>query len=262
MDISIGRETISLPLYIPPGRLSPLLVIPGLGITEKKWEWMMRTFFYRFLRSGYPVILYPLPYHLGRGEGVKDFKQLDDEGTWNFFRKGKEEINRIIEKMEEEFGWKEFYLLGISLGGMLGMMVLSGEEKVKKGIFLGTGGNFEEILWHGIMRFFIPKDCSRRDCHKFHREYQNLLSKGDYRELEKLPRYCFLYDPLTQAHRIKNKDILLIHGLFDTIIPFTSFLSLRKALPHAETLILPASHSTLLFFSPLIYSRIEKFLKK
>ncbi|HEX68356.1 MAG TPA: alpha/beta hydrolase [bacterium] len=254
--ILIPEVEVELTLLIFNSTFTPLIFLPGLGTSKRKMELIRFLFLSSLAEKGYPVIIYP-----SYGRDKRKFFRMRDGEMWEFFQFHSYRIKKIMDWLEEKKKWHKFNLMGMSLGGMLGMMLLSEDERTRKGIFMGVGGDFEKILWQGALRFLLPKDCSRKQCHLLHEKYRKILKRGNFTELHSLPRYCFLYDPLTSAMRIKNKKVLLIHGLFDEVIPYPAFLTLKKALPQASSLLLPLTHTTLFLFLPLIKWRIEKFLK-
>ena len=238
-------------------RHPPLIFIHGLGITERKKNFLIHSFS-PLIKKGHPILFYTLPGHLSRGRGRKrHIWKMKDEEFLQFFVQSVKEIRGIMSWS----GGEEFDILGISMGGMIGMITMALDKRVRKGVFLLTGGNFEKILWRGIMRFVIPKDCDRMTCRKLHLRYHEILDKGRLEELVELPRFCFLYDPLSFAHLLRSRDVLMINGFLDTVIPLSSARELKERIGSPYWVIYPGTHLSLPLFLPLLKKRIEKFLE-
>ncbi|NOZ63995.1 MAG: alpha/beta hydrolase [Caldiserica bacterium] len=253
-----SKETLELDLFSPATPRYPLLIfIHGLGITEKKKDFLLRSFL-PLVKNGHPLLFYTLPGHLSRKQGnKKDNWRMDDAEFLRFFVQSVKEIRGLM----DWFGEEQFDVLGISMGGMIGTVAMAMDERVQKGVFLLTGGNLEKILWRGVMRFVLPKDCDRETCHMLHLRYQEILEKGRLEELAELPRFCFLYDPLTFAHLLRGKDVLMVNGLLDGVINLSSAYELRRRMGNPSWLLFPGTHISLPLFLPLLRKRIEKFLQ-
>lgn len=94
-----------------------------------------------------------------------------------------------------------------------------------------------------------------------HKIYKKLIDIQLYEEIESLPKKCFLYDPLTYLENLKEKNVLMINGLFDMIIPFYSVLEIKRYLKNCRILWYPGTHLTLKYFLPFFKKSILKFLK-
>jgi len=148
----------------------------------------------------------------------------------------------------------------MSLGGIIGLITTGVEEKIEKSVIFISGGNLEIVTWKGILRFKLKKDCPRSACKNMHRVYKKLLDKKMYDEILKLPRKCFLYDPLTYKEFLKNKKILMINGLFDFIIPPLSAFEMKKGMKNTKLIWCPSTHLSFPLFFPFFKKKIFKFL--
>ncbi len=238
-------------LFIPSYCSSILIILPGAGFNEKSKRNILNRFNF-LLRKGIGLCIFELT------EGNLNKK---DAEFFEFFKDKVGEIRGIIRFIEKTFKEKEIFLLGISFGGIIGFIVSAIEEKIKKCIFLISGGNIEVITWQSMLRFYLKKDCSRRTCRRMHKIYRKLLNKELYEEIKNLPRKCFIYDPLTYVEKLKNKKILMVNGLFDTIIPFFCVLELKRKIKNMKVLWYPGTHFTFMYFFIFIKKKIIKFLK-
>jgi len=238
-------------IYLPLNFNTITIILPGAGYSKKTKR----------------IIFKNLNYLLEEKIGlcIFEMKKCDlnktDEEFFEFFKKIVGEIRGIIKFIDLNFKPKNINIIGVSLGGIIGFVVGAIEERIKKFIFLITGGNFEFITWKSILRFYFKKDCKRNVCRKMHKIYKHFLKNKLYNEIQNLPRKCFLYDPLTYTENLKNRQILMINGLFDFIIPFWSVIEIKKKIKNAKILWYPGTHLTLRYFLPFYKRVILKFLK-
>jgi pimeloyl-ACP methyl ester carboxylesterase len=238
-------------IYLPLNFDSISIILPGAGYNEKTKR----------------IILKNLNYLLKEKIGLCIFEMNEsnlnkkDEEFFEFFRKIVGEVRGIIKFIDSNFKPKNINIIGVSLGGIIGFIVGAIEEKIKKFVFLVTGANFELITWRSILRFYLKKDCKRNVCRRMHKIYKHFLKNKFYSEIQNLPRKCFLYDPLTYTENLKNREILMINGLFDFIIPFWSVIEVKKRIKNVKVLWYPGTHLTLKYFLPFYKKKILEFLK-
>ncbi len=74
-------------------------------------------------------------------------------------------------------------------------------------------------------------------------------------------RQSQLFDPLTFAHLIKQRKVLMINARFDPVIPRKSTMKLWHALGEPPIIWLPSTHITSCIFQGLIMKKTIEFLK-
>lgn len=238
-------------IFLPQKFFSVLIIIPGAGFNEKSKNNLLKHFKF-LLKKEIGICIFNL------NDGNLNKKDAD---FFVFFKSKIAEIKGTISFIEKNLQTKNIYLMGISLGGIIGFVISGIEERIKKCIFLISGMNLELITWRSLMRFYLKKDCSRKTCRKMHKIYRKLISKKLYEEIENLPRKCFLYEPLTYIEGLKNKDILMINGLFDMIVPFYCTFEVKRRLKKAKILWYPGTHFSYKFFLPFFKNKMLNFLK-
>ncbi|MCM8804692.1 MAG: hypothetical protein NC833_05520, partial [Candidatus Omnitrophica bacterium] len=230
---------------------SILIILPGAGYREKSKELIFKQFKYLIKEK--------------IGLCIVNFRNCDlkkrDIEFFEFIKEYVAKVRGIIKFIAENFVIEDINVIGISFGGIIGFIVCSIEERIKRSIFLISGANFEYITWKSLLRFILKKDCKRNVCKRMHKIYKKFIDAKLYEEIENLPRKCFLYDPFTYLENLKGKDILMINGLFDMIIPFYSVLEIKKRLKNCKILWYPGTHLTLKYFFPFFKKSILKFLK-
>lgn len=234
----------------------PLVIVPGMGCSEQRKQFILRKFSF-LLRKGHPLIFYNL---------APDFPE-HNEAFFLFIRKAVVEIRGLLDLWTREFGRRirgngaGFHCTGMSAGGIAGTILAAVDDRVERLLLLIAGGNFEAIKWKGILRCRMKKDCPHRACRQMYQAYRKLLDMGCYEELFNFPVKCFLFDPLTFAGSLVKKQVLMINGVFDLIIPFFSALELRTRLGNPPILWYPGTHLSLSFFFRFFERRITAFLE-
>ncbi|MGC8976755.1 MAG: hypothetical protein ACP5OB_03950 [Candidatus Ratteibacteria bacterium] len=239
-------------IFLPYDSSSILVVLPQAGYNEKTKKWILRQLMYLLEEEKIGLCI--------ANYGNHYFKKTDEE-FFDYFKKSISEIRGIILFIREKLKIEKIDIMGLSFGGILGFILAAVEEKIKKCIFLISGGNFEYITWRSVLRFILKKDCSRITCKNMHKIYKKFLQKKMYDEIFNLPRKCFLYDPVTFLEYLKEKDILMINGLFDMVIPFFSVLEIKRKVKNIKILWYPGTHLTFRYFFPFFKNSVLRFLK-
>ena len=227
---------------------NPVIIIPGAGCNDEKKRVIISKFKF-LIRENFSLIFYNYP-------DLNVFS-FSDNDFFNYIKRCVEEIRGVIKTIENS---SSFSIIGMSLGGIIGLITTGVEEKIEKSVIFISGGNFEIITWKGFLRFKLKKDCSRIACKNMHKVYKKLLDKKMYDEILKLPRKCFLYDPLTFKEFLKNKKILMINGLFDFIIPPLSAIEMKKGMKNIRHIWCPSTHLSFPLFFPFFKKKIFRFL--
>ena len=94
---------------------------------------------------------------------------------------------------------------GISLGGIISSVVAAVDPSVHSGVFLLAGGDLSQILWG------MPETARFRAA---------WLAAG--RTVADLKALTDPFDPLTYAHGLAGKRLLMIAGKIDEVVPPTS----------------------------------------
>lgn len=101
---------------------------------------------------------------------------------------------------------------GISLGGIVSSIVAAVDPAVTSGVFLLAGGDLSRILWG------MPETARFRDAWQ---------AAG--KTVSDLKVLTDPFDPLTYAHRLAGKHLLMIAGKVDEVIPPASVQALWNA---------------------------------
>lgn len=101
---------------------------------------------------------------------------------------------------------------GISLGGIVSALAAAADPKINRAVLLLAGGGISDVIWN------LPESAPYRAVW-----LATGRTKADFAELTKP------YDPVTYAHRLKTKHVLMLSGNADEVIPPSASLSLWEA---------------------------------
>ncbi len=268
-------------LFLPEERKtdSALIFLHGMGdrnLVPLSW------FPKNFAENGIPSFLMILPYHFERTpKGMKSGKKvlLDDmEDTIKDFQQSVIDVRTSMDWLEEKgISNGEFALMGVSFGGMVGTIASGVDERIKKVILVITGGNFRYITWKSLATRMLRKKyemeantdvygCTEEICEKVHEHYADYIRKLKTPEdIDKVPfeKECFLFDPLTFGHFLKNRKVVMYNAIFDEIIPKKSSELLWEEIGKPERHMLFADHITSIFYKKRILKRgLDLILKE
>jgi pimeloyl-ACP methyl ester carboxylesterase len=236
----------------------------------------------KVLQNNISCLFINLPYHLYRTpEGYSSGQMLlgsDDTGTINFFHQAVADIRKAIDFIKINFSERKFTfsICGISLGGMVSVITMAWEKRIKKGAFLLCGGNWNEIYWNGIIKIISRRDVvkkekiTREQASKFYSELPEFIAiykkinpssidmeLENYPELKKfIPKKWFLCDPLTFSHKIRADDVLMINSKFDFFFNKESVLQLWKELGNPRLYWLNNFHTSVVLASKRVQNLI------
>jgi pimeloyl-ACP methyl ester carboxylesterase len=192
----------------------------------------------------------------------------DGISTLNFFKQGTFDIIKTVNILKN-LGYKEISIIGISLGSLFSIMAMALDERIKKGVFILSGGDHSILTWkspvmYKVREIYKKKGITRERCLRA----RTLLSaftesvKKDKNPFNiKTNIICLYFDPLSFAPLINTKKVLMINALFDMIIPRKSTVRLHDALGRPKIIWFPTNHLYLYIFKNRIISYINSFLR-
>lgn len=162
----------------------------------------------RLADRGVGVLFIRLPYYGERrrpGE-ARRFLSMDIERSTRSMRQGICDLRRAAAWLasRSEIDPERIGATGISLGGIVAGVTAAVDPRIGRAATVLAGGDLAEILWN------MPEPESKRAREAFQ-------AAGKTRaDLESLTRP---FDPLTYAHLLKGKRVLMIAGTADEVIP-------------------------------------------
>ena len=219
-------------------------------------------------RKGIASFVLYLVYHSIRmPQDLKQrFPALTSEEWFETYRTSVVDIRQIVDwaKGTTEINSDEIAAVGTSVGGILSAIAMGIDERIRAGVFVISGGNWEEMTWNSKSRTArIGQGCTREECHLIHSHYPEYLAEVAEKGTENVTplKECFLTDPITFASGLQDRPVLMINARWDQIVPKRCTLDLWEAAGKPPIVWLPASHLTIYLWYPLIIRRITSFLR-
>jgi len=252
-----------------------LLFLHGMGdknLSPLTW------FPQKFAEAGISSYLLILPYHFERTPpGMKSGKKylLDDmDDTIKDFKQAVVDLRTSMDVLERKYNAVDFSIMGFSFGGMIGIIAMAIDERIKNGVFVVTGGNYLYITWRSLATKTLRKKyeiesnysvygCSEQICREVHKNYSEYINKlKTTKDLDNVPyvKGCYLFDPLTFAHFVKGRKVILYNAILDEIIPKNAANALWEEMGKPERHWLFADHLTSVLYKGSIFRRIFKLV--
>jgi pimeloyl-ACP methyl ester carboxylesterase len=221
----------------------------------------------RLARKGIASFLLYLPFHSRRLPDEMKSRRFDlKEAEWFAgYRIGVSDISQIVDWAEtmKEIDHEKVAVIGLSLGGFIGSIAMGIDERIKAGVLIVTGGNSAKISrYNRVGGVWKRHQMTAEQYEQYEADYLPYLEAVSKQGWENVQpeRIYFLIDPLTYAHRLRERKLLMINARWDEFIPTEATLDLWKALGECQIMWLPATHASIWLWYPLIASRAYKFL--
>jgi dienelactone hydrolase len=219
------------------------------------------------VRQGIAAFVLYLSFHSRRSPGaMKEYSGPISPQDWLETHRGSvREIRRIIDwaLRREEIDPEKIAVSGISLGGMISSMAVAADKRIAAGIFIVIGGGMEELSL-GSRRNGITgvHACSLAECHAIYSRFPAYLAEVAEKGIDRVTpaRECFLFDPLTYAHLLKERRIMMINARQDEIVSKDSTLKLWEACGRPRLVWLPGTHAGAYSQSTPISDEIVNFI--
>jgi dienelactone hydrolase len=219
------------------------------------------------VKRGIAAFIFYLAFHSRRSvEAEKGYSDPVSPRDWlETHQSSVREIRRIIDwaVKREEIDPQKIAIAGISLGGMISSMAMAAEKRIAAGIFIAIGGNMEELSIGGRRNGITTgHSCSLEECHATYSQYPAYLARVGEQGVDKVvpAKDCFLFDPLTYAHYLRERPILMVNAREDEIVSRDSTLKLWEAYGQPRLVWLAGSHAEAYSQSASISDEIIIFL--
>jgi len=154
--------------------------------------------------------------------------------------------------------------VGISFGGFISAIAMGIDERIKAAGLIVTGGNSTKIGWETRASDYNKGRKQTKDGYQTTlNSYMKYLAEVEEKGLEKVtpPQESFWIDPMTFAHLLRQRPVLMINALWDLAIPKEATVDFWKAAGKPPISWLLATHPTIWLWYPLIRGKIVRFLK-
>lgn len=210
------------------------------------------------LNQGINCAFLNMPFHLQRtpageisGERLIYF---DDIHTLEFYHQAVVDTKRLIDIVQDSFGFKRIILCGFSLGSMVSTISIATDCRINKGILVFGGGNWFEIHWNSTLAYILKGNCmqdgeiTKEKCSLIYKDFPDFLKEFKTTDMElidfelsktgslkdKTTRKCFLCDPLAFGHKISPEKILILGSKLDHFFTKNSVIQLHNEIGNPE----------------------------
>lgn len=262
-----------------------MILLHGFSTGNEKLK-TYHNFIYNMLDENVACLFINLPFHLKRRPHSETSGRrliyYDDLDTLLFFHQCVVDVRKSINIIDSIFSPLTIIICGISLGSIVSIITAALEKKIKKGIFILGGGNWEEIHWNGILRFMLKGNCagdeiiSRQKCHRYYSNFPKFLERlikinpdklttelSEDFELKNLcTKKCYLCDPLIFAHKIDPGKVIMINSRIDHFFSKKSTMYLWEGLGKPEIHWCNYPHLSRILNKKKILKTIKEFIRK
>jgi cephalosporin-C deacetylase-like acetyl esterase len=194
------------------------------------------------------------------------FPYLTSEEWFQVYQTSVIEVRQVIDwaSSRKEIDKEKIAMVGISFGGFISAIAMGIDERIGAGVFIVAGGNNEKISYMGSLST-IMKDYRRTEAEyqQIQQSYWQYLAEVAKKGLGKVtpPIKSFLTDPMTFAHRLRQRPVLMINARWDEAISAEATLDFWKESGEPDIIWLPATHATIWLWYPFISRKIAGFLR-
>lgn len=221
----------------------------------------------KLAKTGVHCFFLYLPFHSRRlpAEMKKRHLNLTENEWFSGYRIAITDVRQVIDwaKTRKEIDSSKIAVVGFSLGSFVSSIVMGVDNRIKAGIFIACGGNSAKIQkFSRFAKFRKQYQFEKKDYEDYESSYSQYLKDIPAAGWEKVEpvRQSFLIDPLTYAHLLKERPVLMLNALWDEFFPRETSVELRNACGVGEQYWFPTGHPTIWLFYPVIARRIQRFL--
>jgi cephalosporin-C deacetylase-like acetyl esterase len=176
------------------------------------------------------------------------------------------ELFQVIDWAESraEINAAKIAAVGISFGGINSAIAMGLDKRLKAGVLIVMGGNSPKIGWETRTSDYNKgRQQTRAGYLKALNSYMNYLAEVEAKGLERVtpPNKLFLCDPMTFAHLLRKRPVLMLNALWDKAIPREATLDFWEAAGKPPISWFPATHPTIWLWYPFIRAKIFGLLK-
>jgi cephalosporin-C deacetylase-like acetyl esterase len=223
----------------------------------------------RFLASnGTACLVLYLVLHSSRlPQGMKGrYPVFTSEEWFQIYQTSVIEVRQVVDwaggRVEIDGG--KIAVAGISFGGFISAIAMGIDQRVGAGVFIVSAGNSEKVN-HMSQLSTIIKDYKRTETEyqSIQQSYMQYLAEVAEKGVNNVtPAWeGFLIDPMTYAHILRKRPLLMINARWDEAISAEAVLDFWRACGRPDIIWLPATHATIWLWYPIISRKIAGFLK-
>ncbi len=228
-----------------------------------------------FVAHNFCAVEFTLPYHLERTpEGYSSGELfLTDDPHQNFEAYRQSVIDLRV--LADFLNFKEINrigIAGISIGALVLNTLMGVDSRFNAGVPIAGGGGLHYIVSNGVKKRYVKNAYFKRvnassqivfeETNKiFHKYLKEVWKSGEVKDPPNGEEW-FLIDPLTYAKRNYPRNIFMVNGSVDSVIPKNVVLEFRKAVGNPPIEWLPAMHTTTTLLLPFVFGKMYEFFEK
>ncbi len=229
-----------------------------------------------FVAHNFCAVEFTLPYHLERTpEGYSSgelFLTGDPHQNFEAYRQAVIDLRTLADFLNfreiDKIG-----IAGISIGALVLNTLMGVDNRFKAGVPIAGGGGLHYIVGKGLKKRYVReayikrgKGMSEEEAFKeLDRLFHDYLHEVWKNKKVKEPPHgeeWFLIDPMTYAKFNYPRNIFMINGAIDSVIPKKAVLEFREAVGNPPIEWLPTMHTTTALLLPVVLGRMHEFFEK
>lgn len=219
-------------------------------------------------KKGIPSFILYQVFHSSRmPETVKSrFYELSPEEWFESYQISVVDIRQVIDWANNmpEIDREQIAVIGVSFGGFVSSIAMGIDQRIKAGVFLVSGGNSSKMMWQANRRYkekfnYNYTEAKYNQLQSEYREYLAEVAKKGFSGVNPAEP-SFLTDPMSYAHLLRERPVLMINALWDEAVPREATLDFWEECGKPDISWFPATHPTLWLWYPLITRKIIGFL--
>jgi cephalosporin-C deacetylase-like acetyl esterase len=217
------------------------------------------------IKKGIACFILFLVFHKQRVmESVRTrYPKLSAEEWFESYQVSVTDVHQVVDwaVTRPEIDPQKISVTGISYGSMIASIAMALDKRLSSGILVEAGGNSEKITHYSFLLSKVYKT-DHQTYGQNQSTYLNYLNEVEKKGFDKVEpeKKAFLNDPLTFAHLLDKRPILMVNALFDEMIPRVCTNDLWEAAGKPRIKWYPATHASLWIWYPWIGPVLAKFL--
>lgn len=261
-----GKDIVKGEYYVPQKGNNHQLAIMLHGNGRRSVA-PLRLLAKSLVRKGIACFIISLAIHPFRmtREKLNRYPRLSPDEWFEIYQTSVIEVRQIIDwsNTREELNPKKISIIGLSFGGFISAIAMGVDSRISSGIFIVTGGNNEKVHHDGrlgiITKSYKRSEDEYQQIQKTYLQYLNRIVEKGIDTIIPVQK-SFLIDPMTYAHCLGKRPVLMINARWDEMIPREATLDFWNQAGKPSLILYPATHATIWFYYYSIRKKIASFL--
>jgi len=196
----------------------------------------------------------------------KSLIQLDADEWFEMYQTSVIEVRQVVDwayknvKIDEE----RIAVFGISFGGLVSSIAMGVDERIQAGIFFVSGGNSGKIAQKSragmVRRNYRSSEAEYKESQDTYASYLTEVVENGFENVVP-PNSNFLIDPMTFAHYLRQRPVLMINARWDVFIPREATEDLWRQCGQPEIVWFTAGHTSIWLWYLAIKRRVGDFIR-